>query len=132
MNKAALEYIAVGLGALLLANGLYMLITPQHWYQAIPGVVDTGNFNVHFIRDIGIIYSLSAIGLIWGARRADQRLGMWGMAALWLTGHALFHVWEVVTGVSPAFALARDFLGVSLPALLTLYLLYAGTRQPDA
>lgn len=132
MSRAMQGYLALGLGVILIINGLYMLISPQHWYASIPGVVDTGNFNLHFIRDIGIIYTLSGIGLIWGARRSDQRLGMWGMAALWLCGHAVFHFWEVMSGVSPLRALGRDFVGVSLPAILTLYLLFVGTRGPDS
>jgi hypothetical protein len=32
-----------------------MLIAPSVWYEFIPGVTDTGFFNQHFVRDIGIV-----------------------------------------------------------------------------
>ena len=44
----------VGLG--LLANGLTMLANPDAWYGLLPGVVQTGPFNPHFVRDIGAAY----------------------------------------------------------------------------
>ena len=42
-------------GLFLLGNGLFMLVAPMTWYYFVPGVTDTGFFNQHFIRDIGII-----------------------------------------------------------------------------
>ena len=39
----------------LSVNGLFMLVAPAVWYDAVPGVTDTGFFNQHFIRDIGMI-----------------------------------------------------------------------------
>ena len=135
VKPALVESIATGLGALLLLNGLYMLLAPQGWYFAVPGVPDRGSYNVHFIRDIGIIYSLCGAGLVIGSFYPAQRLGLWTFSALWLTGHALFHVWEVVSGTVGVSSLLMDFPGVTLPALLNLALLkFAGGhwRPPAA
>ena len=135
MKQALVESIAIGLGSLLILNGLYMLVASEHWYWAIPGVPDRGSFNVHFVRDIGIIYALCGGGLIFGALYPGQRLGIWSISALWLTGHALFHLWEVGVGFVGLKSLAVDFPGVTLPALLNLALLkFANVRteaKPD-
>src|SRR5438876_37422 len=39
----------------LFGNGLFMLLAPSAWYHFVPGVIHTGSFNQHFIRDIGLI-----------------------------------------------------------------------------
>ena len=41
-------------GAVCVANALWMLAGPLHWYRELPAAVpDTGPFNPHFVRDIG-------------------------------------------------------------------------------
>jgi hypothetical protein len=110
------------LGAALGANGAYMLLAPANWYLAMPGVTSTGPFNQHFVRDIGLIFVLIGLALCVGVVRRSERVVLWGAAGLWLTGHALFHIWEVAAGVCGSDALTRDFLAVTLPALITLSL----------
>lgn len=110
------------LGAGLAANGLYMLAAPAAWYFAVPGVTTTGPFNQHFLRDIGLIFVLIGAAFFLGIARPMQRVTLWGAAAIWLTGHALFHIWEVAVGICGASALARDFPAVTLPALIAIAL----------
>ena len=55
----------VGLG--LLANGLTMLANPDAWYGLLPGVVQTGPFNPHFVRDIGAAYLVTGATFLWFA-----------------------------------------------------------------
>jgi hypothetical protein len=114
--------VAVLLAIVNLGNGLFMLAAPGDWYFAVPGVTGTGPFNQHFIRDIGLIYALIGIGLFIGALRPLARSYLWGAAAAWLTGHALFHFWEVAVGICGPSALPRDFPGVTLPAIVALLL----------
>ena len=120
--------LAVVLGVAAIANGVYMLAAPEDWYFAVPGVTTTGPFNQHFVRDIGIVYALTGFGLIMGAVRPQQRLGYWWAPALWLAGHALFHVWEVLAGLCGPASLVQDFAGVTLPALIALALLFHARR----
>lgn len=105
-----------GLGAI--ANGLFMLVDPANWYFAIPGVTTTGPFNQHFIRDIGFTYVFVGSAYLTGAAKPTARTLLWGSAALWLIGHALFHAWEVAAGICGPSALLRDFPAVTLPAIL--------------
>jgi hypothetical protein len=109
---------AIMIGLAALANGTFMLVSPLRWYFAVPGVTTTGPFNQHFLRDIGLIFLFVAGAFLIGAARARYRVALWGAASLWLCGHALFHVWEVIVGICGPSALARDFMAVSLPALL--------------
>ena len=55
--------IIAGVLALILAgNGVMMLLAPLPWYDAVPGVVATGPFNPHFVRDIGAAYLVAGLG----------------------------------------------------------------------
>ena len=118
MLKIFCPGLAVLLGLLTFANGLYMLGAPEAWYVAVPGVTDTGPFNQHFVRDIGLIFLLIAGAFLAGAWRQDWRVMLWGGASLWLAGHALFHFWEVAAGICGPSVLVRDFPGVTLPSIL--------------
>ena len=71
-------------GIFLSANGLFMLVAPLSWYELVPGVTDTGFFNQHFIRDIGIIQLFIGIAFGWGLIRPEYRIGLWAAATLWL------------------------------------------------
>lgn len=114
-----------------LALGSYMIVAPQPWYWAIPGVPDTGPFNQHFIRDIGINFAVIGAGFGLGALYPRHRIGLWAPAAAWLTGHGLFHIWEVIVGICGPEALARDFVGVTLPGLIAIALVIVAWKNDD-
>jgi len=106
----------------LAANGLAMLLGPQAWYAAIPGVAYTGPLNTHFIRDIGCAYLASAAGLAWRAWRPGQGAPAALLGAGFLLLHAGVHLGEALAGLCGWSALLRDVPGVVLPALLALVL----------
>ncbi|MET0403713.1 MAG: hypothetical protein ABW123_14980 [Cystobacter sp.] len=110
----------LGLG--LVANSLYMLVSPSSWYLAVPGVITTGPFNQHFLRDIGMIFLLMGAAFLLGAARPAARSLLWGTATFWLCGHALFHLWEVGAGICEPSAIPRDFPAVTLPAIIGVML----------
>ena len=112
--------IAIVLGIGAIANGVFMLASPANWYFAVPGVTSTGPFNQHFLRDIGLIFVGLGAAFLLGAARPMYRTVAWGAAAVWLSGHALFHFWEVAVGICGSSALLRDFPAVTLPALLAV------------
>ncbi len=115
--------------AFLCVNGVFMLIAPKTWYDLVPGVVATGFFNQHFVRDIGLIQFFLGAAFIAGVWRPALRMGLWSTATLWLAAHALFHVWEVAAGICAPSALLRDFPAVSLPALIGVVLIGWARRQ---
>lgn len=113
----------------LSANGIFMLVAPAVWYDAVPGVTDTGFFNQHFIRDIGIIQLFLGIAFGLGMARPDRRVGLWSAATLWLCAHALFHFWEVAVGICSPSAIPRDFPAVTLPAIVGITLTLWAIRR---
>lgn len=129
MLKSACLGLALLLSFAAGANGAFMLISPGGWYAAVPGVTTTGPFNQHFIRDIGLIFLLLGLTLLIGVKRPEVRTIFWTVPAVWLCGHALFHLWEVAVGICSASALSRDFPAVSLPAILTGLLALWSWRQ---
>ena len=113
----------------LSANGIFMLIAPELWYFAVPGVTDTGLFNQHFIRDIGIIQLFLGVAFGIGMLQPERRIGLWAAATLWLAAHAIFHLWEVAVGICGPSAILRDFPAVSLPAIAGAALTLWAIRQ---
>lgn len=128
LNKLCIG-TAIVLGIAAEANGLFMLASPAGWYFAVPGVTTTGAFNQHFVRDIGLIFLLLGAAFLLGAAKPRQRVLAWGVSALWLAGHALFHLWEVAVGICGPAVLVRDFPAVSLPAILGLLITLCAARN---
>jgi hypothetical protein len=134
-NRAVLAAVLVMVafnGLFLSANGLFMLIDPLTWYELVPGVTDTGFFNQHFIRDIGIIQLFLGVAFVVGLLRPERRIGLWTAATLWLCAHALFHFWEVAVGLCAPSAIPRDFPAVTLPALIGIALIFWAFRRARA
>jgi hypothetical protein len=127
--------VAVVMGVAAVANGLLMLVSPEHWYFSVPGVTTTGPFNQHFIRDIGLIFLFLGAAFLLGAARPQYRVILWAAATLWLGAHALFHFWEVAVGICAPSVIARDFPAVTLPAvigtLLTLWAVHDAQTDRD-
>jgi hypothetical protein len=101
----------------LIANGAAMLAAPAWWYGAVPGVADTGPLNLHFVRDIGAAYLVAGGGLVWFL--LDRRARPAALAGcLFLTLHALAHLWDWAAGRESLGHLAADIPTVILPGLL--------------
>lgn len=132
MLKSLCLGLAVLLGVAMEANGLFMLVSPEGWYFAVPGVTTTGPFNQHFLRDIGLIFVFLGAGFLAGAARPDSRVLLWAAPSIWLSGHALFHFWEVAVGICAPADLARDFPAVTMPALIGIALTFWAIRDGRA
>ena len=131
ISMAVIAMVAFN-GLLLSANGLFMLVAPMTWYELVPGVTDTGFFNQHFIRDIGIIQLFLGLAFGIGLFVPERRIGLWAAATAWLIAHAVFHVWEVAAGICAPSTLVRDFPAVSLPAIIGVLLTLWAIHQSRA
>ena len=117
--KAVLRlfYVLAGIGSL--ANGAWMLWSPSSWYTDLPAAVpDTGAFNSHFIRDIGVTYIVMAMGFAWCALRLDRCRPVHVGLTLLLGGHALLHLVDITTGRLPSSHWMIDAPVVFVPALV--------------
>ena len=110
------------LGVGTLANALWMLAGPMHWYTDLPAAVpDTGPFNPHFVRDIGCAFLTVGAALLWAAWSERYRLPLAAVAALFLAAHALLHIYDTVRGALSHDHWWLDLPGVYLPALLMIW-----------
>jgi hypothetical protein len=125
LHRMLLAVLAVGLAL----NGLDMLAGPQAWYQAIPGVAETGPFNAHFVRDVGCAYLAAALGCGLGAWRPAWRLPGVLTALAFLGLHAGVHLWEAFDSDHASGHLhASDLAGVFAPVLLLVLALLPSRR----
>lgn len=115
-----------------LANGVWMLAAPAHWYQNLPAAVpDFGPLNQHFIRDIGCIFVLLGLALGAGAFVPRWRVAACGAAAAFSVLHALVHVVDTVRGLVGPEHWRIDLSGVYVPAVVLTALTWvlAGRRR---
>ena len=88
-----LRILFILFGVFSLINGLWMLLAPESWYNDLPaGVPDTGPYNGHFIRDLGLVFVLIAAGFFWSAARLiNPNLILLGLHIF--CGHAFCMYW---------------------------------------
>lgn len=106
------------LAAISLGNGLWMMLHAWSWFEWIPGVTDTGEANAHFIHDVGIAFTVCAIGLFWCARNLAVARPVYLGITFFIAGHALGHVVEIIAGLLPHSHWYIDIPLVFLPATL--------------
>ena len=123
-GKPALWIIGL-LGVILALNGLYMLIDPILWFDTTPGVQRTGAPNVHFIRDIGLIYLQAGAMMLIGLQMAQLRFVLTLSAGVWLLGHAVFHFVEASCGIISWTQFLIDIPGVIVPGVAVPLLAFA-------
>lgn len=132
--QGGLVQLLFGLTAFgLLANAVYMLAAPYHWFIHLPGdVPDFGPFNVHMVRDIG------CANLVFGGAALVALIRpVYSQAAAWLLtafygAHALVHVFDTARGHVHGGHWLMDLPLVYIPALIFLALalyLSAKTKQ---
>lgn len=102
-----------------LITGLYIAVLPFVFYETGPGVSDTGPYNMHFLRDVGFAFTVSAFGIAYGLKRKLKPLVVFGTA--WLAMHGLFHL--ILWFMHPSSEGAvNDLVLVVLPAAVVTYL----------
>jgi hypothetical protein len=123
----------LALGAGSLVNATWMLVDPLRWYHDLPvGVPDFGDFNPHFVRDIGCAFATVGAAQVWAAFVPRHRHPLVATAALFLVAHAVLHVYDTARGAVDHVHWWLDLPGVYAPAVLVtgLAILFA-RRQGD-
>ncbi|CAF4433231.1 unnamed protein product [Rotaria socialis] len=91
--------ICLIIATLNIMHALWVLIAPEHWYHNLPaGVPEFGPINVHFIRDLGCVFLLHGVGLVFAAFNVSYRLPLFTMNTAFYVLHMFVHVHEVVSG----------------------------------
>ena len=136
-RRDALFWLLLVLAVTSAANAAWMLANPASWYHDLPAAVpDTGPFNAHFVRDIGIAFVTVTIAFGWAAFAPRWRTPLVVVATVFLAGHALLHVIDTLRGELDGDHWLLDLPGVYLPAIvlvpIALRLLRASEPQPHS
>jgi len=116
-----------------LANGLWMLANPGHWYIHLPAnVPGTGPLNEHFVRDIGCIFLLIGVALAIAVFRPRFRLTALLFATSFYGAHALVHVYDSMRGLLPPGQWRYDLGPVYATTLVLIVLSVWLARSQDA
>lgn len=102
--------------------GAQMLIMPMGWYEGTPGVSETGPFNSHFVRDVGIAYLTAAAALALGLLKPAFRTPLFLIAFLFFGGHALMHAVEMLHGHAHEGTIG-EIIAIIIPAIVLLIML---------
>lgn len=123
------QLILILVGAIYALNALVMWFAPMWWYETVPGITMMGPFNLHFVRDIGLVYLVSGLGLIVGARQPAVAL----FACAWPGLHAVYHFAIFVARGMPVDAVsATNLILIQLPAWITLWAAWQLHRSSGA
>jgi len=106
--------------AYYLLTGLYILFAPIHFYNNVPGLPAMGPFNMHFIRDVALVFIACSAAIAWGCKHQQRSTAIAGAA--WPALHAMFHL-QIWAGRDFAldFIAASDFLAVIIPGFVVLW-----------
>ena len=119
MKRFLIKSIYNTLGAISVGNGIWMLLSASTWFSTMPvDAEDTGPLNPHFIHDVGLIYLLVGLGAFWCGYKLKNCIEVHLGITLLMTGHALIHVVEILTGTLPPSHSLVDFPLITLPAIL--------------
>jgi hypothetical protein len=115
--------VCIIIASINILNGLWMIITPAHWYYNLPANVPVfGPLNYHFIRDLGSVFFLLGIGLLFAGFYLSYRLPLFTMNTAFYFLHMLVHIHEVVSGRVRLSMFWVDLPLVYIPAIISLVL----------
>jgi hypothetical protein len=113
-----------------LAIAAWLILAPQAFYAAIPGVMASGPLNVHLLRDVGIAYAVLSMGCAYALADSAAARFATAFAAIYLCGHAALHAFMESSNRNQHLTLA-EAPGVYAPALLaTAVALRFGRGRP--
>lgn len=129
-TRSAVPWILLLFGLGCIANAIWMLAGPMHWYTDLPAAVpDTGPFNPHFVRDIGCAFLATGVALLWASRSPRFRFPLTAVAALFLAAHAMLHAYDTLRGALGHDHWLLDLPGVYLPGLVLPWMAFRMARE---
>jgi hypothetical protein len=115
---------------LSLFTGIWMLFFPLSWYSNFPAAIPhTGAFNSHFVRDLGVVYLTIALSFAWCASQLNLSRPVHLGLTFFFTGHALIHLFDILSGRLPQSHWATDLPLVFLPAVVMIALSIRSVRS---
>ncbi|MBT8470990.1 MAG: hypothetical protein HKN14_10845 [Marinicaulis sp.] len=124
-----MRLILILIAGIYALNGANMLVMPKFWFDAVPGVSMLGPYNTHFIRDVGLLYLVTAGAFWWASARPGRMAGLL-VAAAWPTVHAVYHLQMWIARGLPFDLIAWvNILVIQAPAWAGIYCAYRLYKQ---
>lgn len=110
--------IVLGLATFLV--GPTAFFAPHAFYENVPGVAMMGPFNLHFIQDVGLAFTVSGAAMVVGGWQRNRGVALTGAA--WPALHGVLHLYiQIQRGLPGDLPMWFDLVAVILPAFLGLY-----------
>ncbi len=109
------------LAALDIVNGIEMFFFPSAWFfKLVPGVPETGAYNMHLVMDGGTFFLAVGVGLVAAAMNPTRNAVAVVIAAVAGLMHSALHIYSHAAGLLSTEHLATEVLGIYIPAILLI------------
>ena len=120
------------MAALNIVNGIEMFFFPSAWFfKLVPGVPETGPYNMHLVADGGTFFLAVGIGLVFAA--IDPRRNAIAVVVAAIAGmmHSALHIYSHVAGLLSLEHLVTEVLGIYIPTILLIAIAGLLYRRPQ-
>src|SRR6202040_1132822 len=139
MKSNAPKWIVVILwiiGVMDVVTGIEMFFFPAAWFfRLVPGVPETGPYNMHLVMDGGTFFLAVGVGLVAAALNPRRNAIAVVVAAIAGVMHSALHLYSHAAGLLSTEHLVTEVLGIYIPAILLIAIsaiLYSQSDEPRA
>jgi predicted anti-sigma-YlaC factor YlaD len=109
------------LAATHIVNGIAMFFFPSAWFfKLVPGVPETGPYNMHLVMDGGTFFLAVGVGLVAAALNPRRNAIAVAVAAVAGVMHSALHLYSHAAGLLSTEHLLTELLGIYVPAILLI------------
>ncbi len=111
------------MAALDIVNGIEMFFFPSAWFfKLVPGVPETGPYNMHLVMDGGTFFLAVGVGLVAAALNPRRNAIAVVVAAVAGVMHSALHIYSHAAGLlsTEHLHLMTEVLGIYIPAILLI------------
>ena len=109
------------LAVLHVGNGIEMFFFPSAWFfKLVPGVPETGAYNMHLVMDGGTFFLAVGVGLVAAALNPRRNAIAVAVAAVAGLMHSALHLYSHAAGLLSTERLVTEVLGIYIPAILLI------------
>ncbi len=120
------------LAALDIVNGIEMFFFPSAWFfKLVPGVPETGPYNMHLVMDGGTFFLAVGVGLVFAALNPRRNAIAVVVAAVAGVMHSALHIYSHGAGLLSTEHLVTEVLGIYVPAILLVVITAILYRKSD-
>ena len=120
------------MAALDIVNGIEMFFFPSAWFfKLVPGVPETGPYNMHLVMDGGTFFLAVGVGLVAAALNPRRNAIAVVVAAVAGVMHSALHIYSHAAGLLSTEHLVTEVLGIYIPAILLIVISVILYRQSD-